>query len=279
MKKQIILIVFIMINKYNFSQEKNIIDFLQQQIFYDYYICEDSTDVASFKKQEVVLQIGSKYSKFVAVNKLKIDSIIFANSNNKATPQLLNSLQDEVLMYSFSSLIDFDVYKNYPNSGNVLFTGRVDKTDYYIIEEKLQNWEFDKNGDTTILGYKCKRASIAFAGRRYTAWYTKDIAIQDGPYKFSGLPGLILKIQSNCNEHIFIATKIEKTPGNKPLYFIREKNYFSSNQVNYIKAFHNRMQELFAMVVREDNIKFNDNESKTRAMRNANSMNNFIEKY
>lgn len=47
-----------------------------------------------------------------------------------------------------------------------------------------------------ILGYECEEASANWRGRSYLAYFTPDIPINDGPFKFDGLPGLILEIVS-----------------------------------------------------------------------------------
>ena len=47
-------------------------------------------------------------------------------------------------------------------------------------------------------------------GRNWIAWYTTDIPIQDGPYKFNGLPGLILKINDETGSHSFQFIGIKK---------------------------------------------------------------------
>jgi len=59
-------------------------------------------------------------------------------------------------------------------------------------------WNIEK-GNKEILGYPCKKATCEFRGRKYIAYYTPKIAIPDGPYKFYGLPGLILEISSDDN--------------------------------------------------------------------------------
>jgi GLPGLI family protein len=46
-----------------------------------------------------------------------------------------------------------------------------------------------------IIGkFDCKKASVEFRGRTYFAWYTMEIPISLGPWKFNGLPGLILEV-------------------------------------------------------------------------------------
>ncbi len=48
----------------------------------------------------------------------------------------------------------------------------------------------------TILGYTCDEASMTFRGRSYHVWYTPQIPLSEGPWKLSGLPGMILKVEA-----------------------------------------------------------------------------------
>jgi len=61
-----------------------------------------------------------------------------------------------------------------------------------------------------ILGYNCQRATCSFRGREYEAWFTPDVPLGYGPWKFQGLPGLILEIADTKNEYHFTAKGIEK---------------------------------------------------------------------
>lgn len=61
-----------------------------------------------------------------------------------------------------------------------------------------------------VLSYPCSKAVITFGGRDWEAWYTNQISFPDGPYKFHGLPGLILEVKSSDGEYHFKATNIEK---------------------------------------------------------------------
>ena len=49
---------------------------------------------------------------------------------------------------------------------------------------------------TSVLGFRCQKATCEFRGRSYEAFFTSEIPYNDGPYKFDGLPGLILKVKS-----------------------------------------------------------------------------------
>ncbi len=58
------------------------------------------------------------------------------------------------------------------------------------------NWklheEFKKVGK-----FKAQKASTSFRGRNYNAWFTTEIPIEIGPWKFHGLPGLILEVRDS----------------------------------------------------------------------------------
>lgn len=72
------------------------------------------------------------------------------------------------------------------------------------------NWKFIEGTDT-IIGYPCSKATVSFAGRNYTAWYTQEIPLPFGPYKFGGLPGLILRIQDSEEQYIWEAIGFERS--------------------------------------------------------------------
>lgn len=44
-----------------------------------------------------------------------------------------------------------------------------------------------------ILNFKAQKATAKYGGRKWTAWFCQEIPIPNGPYKFGGLPGLIVK--------------------------------------------------------------------------------------
>lgn len=67
----------------------------------------------------------------------------------------------------------------------------------YRENRTAMEWQFQDGETRRILGYDCGCATVCFSGRRYKAWYTQDIPLPHGPYKFHGLPGLILRIEDD----------------------------------------------------------------------------------
>lgn len=99
-------------------------------------------------------------------------------------------------------------------------------TTIFLTEYQLQfKWKIDNTQNQNIFGYKTYRATTSFGGRNWTAWYTTDIPILDGPYKFYGLPGLILKISDDSGDFDFEVKGITK-----------EKNDISQRRFSYKKA-------------------------------------------
>ncbi|RHL02428.1 MULTISPECIES: GLPGLI family protein [Bacteroides] len=81
----------------------------------------------------------------------------------------------------------------------------------YIYTEPTENIKWTiVSGRKTILGYDCQKATATFKGRDYEAWFTMDIPSKYGPYKFVGLPGLILSIQDSNKEYNWECIGIKK---------------------------------------------------------------------
>ncbi len=85
-----------------------------------------------------------------------------------------------------------------------------DEPVYYTEPYSEMVWEI---GDSTktVLGYECIQADTDYHGRHWTAWFTPDIPIQDGPWKFHGLPGLILDVRTCEGKYGYVADGIEKS--------------------------------------------------------------------
>lgn len=73
----------------------------------------------------------------------------------------------------------------------------------------MHQWKIIESTDT-ILGYPCQKATNSYGGRNYTAWFTLDIPMSDGPWKLYGLPGLILKAEDSSHIFRFEAIGIEQ---------------------------------------------------------------------
>jgi GLPGLI family protein len=104
------------------------------------------------------------------------------------------------------------VYKN-AGSKRIVFRDFVSvdgKFESCIVDEDLPPlvWTF-KNEEKKIGPYNCRLASVDFRGRSYTAWYSEDLPITHGPWKFHGLPGGIAEIYSADKNISFSLKKVQ----------------------------------------------------------------------
>ncbi|MBU2997810.1 GLPGLI family protein [Cellulophaga baltica] len=66
-----------------------------------------------------------------------------------------------------------------------------------IVNESYPDFEWKFRSEQKIIGdFNCNLVNLNFRGRDYSVWYTEDIPTPFGPWKFNGLPGLIVKITS-----------------------------------------------------------------------------------
>ncbi|MDR6403523.1 GLPGLI family protein [Chryseobacterium ginsenosidimutans] len=71
-----------------------------------------------------------------------------------------------------------------------------DQTMYFIYDEVSRPvWKIEENSTRTILKYKCIKATTSFRGSNITAYFTRELPYSAGPFKFFGLPGLILDVR------------------------------------------------------------------------------------
>lgn len=110
-------------------------------------------------------------------------------------------------MMLYKSPFNFLVKKDF-NTDELTFIQIIGKELYAIKESNNIKWKLT-NEKKIINGYDCKKASVTYYGRQWIAWYTTKIPVNVGPYKFNGLPGLILEIQDSENIFSFKVSSIK----------------------------------------------------------------------
>jgi len=110
-----------------------------------------------------------------------------------------------------------EIFKNYP-AGKMTVTDNFNMINAFSYEDTLNDMDWEITSDTmTCLNYLCQKATGDFRGRHYEAWFAPDIPVNDGPWKFSGLPGLILYAKDSENKYILKAVALDNTQ--TPLQF------------------------------------------------------------
>jgi GLPGLI family protein len=104
----------------------------------------------------------------------------------------------------------------------------------YLYEEPLDLMDWKMSfGTKEILGYPCFKAECDFRGRHWTAWFTMQIPVQDGPWKFCGLPGLILQMEESRGHYAFRCIGIETRK--KPIVWYNNVDYQSCTHADVVK--------------------------------------------
>ena len=165
-----------------------------QRFIYEYQFKNDSTALEKPHEKEIMyLDISSKGSKYYSAAVYKADSILAERS--KIDPDHNN----------FSGIdygkIHSSVEKRYPDF-SVEYFQHVDIDEYEVSDNRKMQWNIMP--ETQNFGeFKAQKATTEMYGRKWIAWFSSDIPLQEGPYKFHGLPGLIVKISDVQNTHIF----------------------------------------------------------------------------
>lgn len=80
---------------------------------------------------------------------------------------------------------------------------------YYDEPYLDQKWTLTHD-TATIRGYSCQKATCRYHGRDFEAWFTTEVPLRYGPWKFGGLPGLIIKVYDIDHYYTFECTKVER---------------------------------------------------------------------
>lgn len=116
----------------------------------------------------------------------------------------------------------------------------IDGDSYKFPDESRMTWKILKESKK-IKNWNCQKAETEYSGRKWTAWFTTDLLFPEGPYKFSGLPGLIVEISDDKNDFHFALEAIYKNaekvylPSAYEKSIVVDKSKYEKALSNYIK--------------------------------------------
>ena len=198
--------------------------------FYELKYKLDSTQAEPWEKI-MVLDINPKEIKYYDNDFLEIDSINkkYNTDNTNWTDQIPVTRKKNSAVNTNFVMIDFQAYS-------------------FTTEDKIL-WKLEKD-TKKVENFNLQKATTRFGGRNWIAWFTKDIPISEGPYKFNGLPGLIIFLQDDKANYIFSLIKsknihetydtsnfLEDRYGEKPIP-ITERIYVNKKLEYYNDPYH-----------------------------------------
>lgn len=186
------------------------------------------------QNHQMILLANSSHSKFYNPTTEYLDSL-------ESTPGGTD-LYNQMKMAAFSSgnikdvpsrKVPMYIFKHKDKDTEV-FDGNITLMYRYTEPYKPQAWTVC-DSVKNILGYDCIMAYADYHGRHWTVWFAPEIPLSDGPWKLSGLPGLILEAEEESGKHHFTATGINNstkviTPN------LRADHYEKTDRISMLKA-------------------------------------------
>ena len=160
-------------------------------------------EVAKREKDLMRLDIGEHSSQYISI----IGEFLTKNKSDIMAKRIKDP-------YAGYTTLRDEVFKNTPNEGYLRF---VHMPGWVSCREKIEglfDWQL-LDGDSIVCGYPCHKATTIFRGRIWTVWYTLDLPYSDGPWKFCGLPGLVLYAYDSEDKFRFNCIGIEKGDGHE----------------------------------------------------------------
>ena len=198
----------------------------------------DKDNKDDVKTEMAYLDVSPEKSLFYGETRVKRDSVM---ERMRETRNF-----DPSVFQNYRSSIDYIVEKDLVNQKS-LFKQRIARDQYQYEEDRPIEWKILPE-TTQIDDYKAQKAETTFGGRTWYAWFTFDIPFQDGPYKFSGLPGLIIKLEDAGGDYSFDlkeSKKINELPtfevrGNvikiKRKDFVKQQQAYMKDPVSFMTS-------------------------------------------
>ena len=119
---------------------------------------------------------------------------------NKNKSVYVENFSKNTTTSSSAELINIDAntffYKDHLTK-KIVYSDHI-KFKFFVIEDEIKSFDWILLPETKLIsGYLCQKANCVFRGREYFVFFTKEIPTSDGPWKFGGLPGLILEVFSD----------------------------------------------------------------------------------
>lgn len=229
MFKNIIFILLFSFSLTSLSQVKQTYD-LEYKATYLMTFRPDSLDTVR-EKDKTYLSFNDSLSVFRSDTKHRKDSTRYQYLFGKTKPTggkiwvLGKSREDNLIIKEGDEITTFE---------NLSIVDRNDVNYFFEESKNDQQWEI-KEDTATIKGYLCQNAVLEYGNRIWSAWFTEEIPVSDGPYRFSGLPGLIIQIEDQTGSWSFELLDIVKTPQTITVNFDEAITYQKTEKPDFYK--------------------------------------------
>lgn len=214
--KKLEILFFTLLSILSFSQNTRFI----------YQVSMKTDSLSAPKVENAYLDISAEKSLFYGEKRMQRDSII------RRAMETRNFNFDRNQMEQYRTSINYLIEKN-PSTKIITYKDRIARDQYSYDEERTLTWKILP--ETVKIGeYETQKAETEFAGRKWFAWFTQDLPFMDGPYKFSGLPGLIIKVEDAKGDYSFDLKETKKI-AELPSFESRFGNNIKVKRTDYLK--------------------------------------------
>ena len=182
-----------------------------ERYIYQTEVNPDTINLVNMKVENTFLDIKNNQSLFISESKLLRDSLT-AVLRQQGITEIKKSKKDKSEFPKLPNgksiqptFFDYFITKNMEDK-SVNFVESIGSKQVYYQEDRKMNWNISTQV-SDFNNYKVQKATMTFGGRTWTAWFAPEIKISDGPYKFLGLPGLILKLEDDKGDYRFTFIK------------------------------------------------------------------------
>ncbi|SMP09725.1 GLPGLI family protein [Chryseobacterium profundimaris] len=228
-KKQLQLLV--LFYSFLFYAQSNKVDTLRGEFTYRLKAKFDIRNDNRFEEL-FLLQAGDERAFFASTTSLKSDSVMAVSGTTTKNPDGSITLGWKTGTVIPKTSQNFTIIQS---SENIQYFDSVFMSLLTYKEPVIKNWRLID--ETKIINtINCKKAEVTFKGRHWIAWYSPEIPFPYGPMKFSGLPGLIVKITDDKGDYDFEFVKSVPTSKLKgKLVNIRESRYTGATETTQAK--------------------------------------------
>ncbi len=185
--KKLLVNFFLIVGIVTFAQNKRFI--------YEYKFIPDSTNLEDLKTEMMFLDTTKDGSKYYSYTVFNSDSLMKVDLEKQLAATGSINVKSDMQKGS----VRYSVTKTYPDY-KINLHCRLGMDAYNISDDRKINWKISSEKEK-IGEWNAQKAEADFAGRHWIAWFSTEIPIQDGPYKFRGLPGLIVKVEDKTGSH------------------------------------------------------------------------------
>jgi GLPGLI family protein len=98
-----------------------------------------------------------------------------------------------------------------------------------VVHDSIPNIKWTLHSDTKLVGrFNCQKATCTFRCAEYTAWFSGEIPVSNGPWKLGGLPGLILELTNETINEVYRLSELDY-----PTRKVRPAPNFSKKEKEY----------------------------------------------